>query len=1836
MKTLLRIPVVLMLTLAMWSCKKSADHKQDSGFGPYAEYIQAVTSGVVSKKDPIVIKLVREVEGVTIGGELPSGSIRLNPSVKGKARWKSNSQIVFEPEQDLQSNTGYQVTFELKRFVKEAQKLDDFNFSFSTIPLSFSVETGHLMNPDINDFAKIELSGKVLSSDFILQSDAVKLLNAKYKGKSLPIEWTHDADGKTHHYTVKGIVREKKDQELLLSWDGKVIGIDEKGEKNIEIPSVDRFKIMSAEIHRDGNPYISLIFSDPIQSGQDFSNYIQVKNHQLQFVTDRNELKVYGSPNFRDEIDLKVFKNLKNSAGLGLNEGADFKLRIYSFKPQVVIKSGKGTILPSSNNLVLPIEVVGLKAIEVSVVRVFASNVSQYLQDNEIGSSPYYLRKVGRPVVKKIIPLVKAGLTDYYSWSKISLDLKDIFEAEPGAFYKVEISFDKDMAVYNCKGMDDKADIAEYSHDSRTLDWDDQYSPYYGEYDWNQRDNPCHDMYYRDDKKVSKMLFASDIGLTAKRTENNKLHVLTTNIVNAESMPTVSLQLFDYQNQLISEAKSDQKGMAEMEVYRKPFLLVAKKDNQFAYLKLMDGNALSLSNFDVSGAATEGGMKGFIYGERGVWRPGDTLHLSFILEDTYKKLPDGQPVLMELYNPQGQLYRTYSPIRREGSIFSFKASTLDDAPTGNWYCKIRAGSASFTKNLKIETIKPNRLKIDLKFDKEILKKSEGNYADLSVRWMHGAIARNLKAEIEMSLYSTKTKFKDFHGFSFDDLGKDFYSESTMIFDNRVDNQGNARFPIKIGSNVTPPGMLRAAFSGKVFEEGGDFSIMSKSVLYSPYSSYVGISVPSVEETSSQPVLYTGKNNTIRLANVDENGQKMRGTNVTVELYKLQWRWWWDYGDENISNYVGRSYSRPTKTFTVSVAEGVTDWNLNISDNDWGRYYIRVKDQNSGHSSGEVVYFRRSDWYGTMAKEMGGASLLNFELSTEKTKVGETVSIKIPSSGEGYAYISLETGKAVIRKDYIRLSGIETDYSFKISEDMAPNIYVHISLIQPHGQLYNDLPLRLYGVRNIMVENEATKLHPVLKSPEKAQPGEKISIEVSERNKQGMAYTIALVDEGLLALTNYKNPQPWDHFFAREALGVRTFDMFDDVLGAFTARFGRLLAVGGDEMGPMEEKSESRFKPVVRYIGPFYLKKGSTAKHELVIPQYIGELRVMLVAADAGKYGAAGQSISINQPLMLLATLPRVMGPGEKTQMPMTLFARDESMKEAEIEIRSSGKLKLKGEAKRKIKLTGGGESIAFAEIEAEQALGSGKVEIIARSGKNEARHEVNMQVRASNPPMTSVTDRLLENNQSWEHEYKALGMIGTNEGVVELSILPPLNLEQRTQFLIRYPHGCVEQTTSAVFAQLYLGDLIKLEDAKRYEIQSNIEAAIGRLRNFQVSNGGFAYWPGLQEANEWGTNYAGHFLLAAQKRGYTVPADLIKNFKDYQTSRANSYRGGSASRADVIQAYRLYTLALAEAPAMAAMNRMREDKTISELSKWLLANAYAEAGHGQIGEEMIQNLSTEVSDYRELSGTFGSTVRDQAMIMETLVKLGKRNEAYQMLSQIAKRLGDNNYWMSTQTTAYCLIGIAEYTKGFPATASLKANVKIDNQTVKLNETGYFAQVIIANADRGNQLTVTNNSGAPLYARVIRTGIPLEGGELAESKNMSLKTTYYDREGRELDISSIAQGTDFSAVVTVHNPGTRGELKEIALTQIFPSGWEILNTRMTDGAVQDKDKATYKDIRDDRVLTYFDLKVGERKQFTVKLNAAYRGQYYLPTVQAEAMYDNSIYAAQAGKWVSVVE
>ncbi|MEO0780095.1 MAG: hypothetical protein AAF146_26275, partial [Bacteroidota bacterium] len=271
-----------------------------------------------------------------------------------------------------------------------------------------------------------------------------------------------------------------------------------------------------------------------------------------------------------------------------------------------------------------------------------------------------------------------------------------------------------------------------------------------------------------------------------------------------------------------------------------------------------------------------------------------------------------------------------------------------------------------------------------------------------------------------------------------------------------------------------------------------------------------------------------------------------------------------------------------------------------------------------------------------------------------------------------------------------------------------------------------------------------------------------------------------------------------------------------------------------------------------------------------------------------------------------------------------------------------------------------------------------------------------------------------------------------------------------------------------------------------------------------------------------------------------------------------------------------------------AMNRLREMNNLSANAAWRLAAAYSQIGKPEVAQNLIQNLDTRIPDYVELSYTYGSGLRDRAMVLETLTLMGEQSKAARVAKSIAEQLGARR-WYGTQTVAYSLMAMAKFVGKEDRNNQLKFAYQMGSgQWTESSATTPMMQVELPEA--GGAIKVKNQSGGTLFCRLISRGQPLVGDQTATANDLKIAVRYRNLNGSDLDPSQITQGTDFIAEVKVTNPGTRQRYyREMALAQVFPSGWEILNTRMSDvQRFQDSSRPTYQDIRDDRVYSYFNI------------------------------------------------
>lgn len=1835
---------VLCLLSLLTSCHTTSPADQD--LPPYNPNVEAFTTGKISRYSPVYLIFNQEIPADRLKADRLGKLVRLKPDVPGRWAFENNRTLVFKPEKGFERNTSYQVNVDLSEWFEAEGKDKRFAFGFTTLPLALR---GNLESMDINKKNEngYDLTAVLFTPDKESPGTVESLVDFSEK---VDATWQHSPDGKKHEVALTNVPAGMEGERTLrLSVSSNKLGVEKADVVTVNIPDQNDFSVYDVVYVSEPECYVEVAFTKLLDSAQDMRGLAFIAGNTSETVNvDGNKLRLYPDADLREKGAMNIHLNqgIRSKSGLNLKEAVVRQVVANEQKPNVRF-IGKGVIIPQSTQLSVPFQAIYLRGVTVSVIKILEQNIGQFLQSNNLDESGELMR-VGRLIARKTIFLDEEGL-DLSRWNTFAVDLKRLIEPEPGAIYRLELSFDRPLSVYPC-GNDTvvlskeqilASDEIRFKEESARFDEGGYY--YYRQYDWSdynweKRSDPCSDSYYFN-KVEGKNVLATNLGLVAMLGQDNDMTVLVHNIQNTEPERGVTVTAYNYQHQALASGTTDDKGQVRLDLSSgRPFYLIASQGTQRSYLRVDNGSALSLSSFDVSGEVVQKGIKGFIYGERGVWRPGDTLHLGFMLNDRAKQLPAEHPVVMELYNPLGQMYARKTQTRGELGLYVFDFVTEADAPTGAWNVKAQVGGVSFSKRLRIESIKPNRLKIALSMPEKTLLRGEPMDARLHVEWLQGAIARNLKYDIQGTFIATPTTFEGYKGFYFDDPSRVFNTEESKLISGVTNERGDATVQARFELGSTAPGMLLANLVTRVYEESGDFSIDADRMLYSPYRRYAGIKSPQKDKEQ----LNTGTNYTYEVASVDYLGKPQANTELDVKVYKVYWHWWWDSNSSGLANYVSDSYNKPVKTFAVRTdGDGRGTFQLSFPDKEWGTYFISVKDKESKHSTGVMSYF---DWpYNEGRRNTDGsesATMLSFKTDKDSYTPGEKMVVTFPSTKGSRAIISIENGVRVLSLTEHTCEDKQTTVRLDVTKDMQPNAYVYITLLQPHGITKNDLPIRLYGVVPFTVTSPESHLTPVIQSPAELKPDASYTISVSEKNGKEMAYTLAIVDEGLLDLTRFRTPEPWKAFNAREALGVNTWDLYNYVVGAYGGRIEQLFSIGGDDALNKGPKAiVNRFKPVVRFDGPFLLKKGKTARHTYQMPNYNGRVKIMVVAGNGEAYGHADKSVMVRKPVMLLGTLPRVIGVGEEMVVPATVFATEDGVGAVNVSIACSSNMEVVGEATRSLSFERKGDQQASFRIRVKKNPGIGKVTITATGKGDKSVYETELEIRTVRRPQVKVTAATLEAGKSWKETVAMPGATGTNQLTLEVSDIAPVNVSSRLSYLLGYPHGCLEQITSKGFPQLYISSFTDLTLQQAKSTEEAVKEVIRRLRSYQTVDGAFAYWPGGTSSNGWGTVYATHFLLEASKKGYLVPEAMKQSVLNNLRRVARNWKPVTSYYKDseeATQAYRLYVLALAGSPEMGAMNRLKEMKDLTSMSRWSLASAYALVGREDVAQDLISKTTALPSGYSEYDETFGSDVRDQSIQLMTLCLLDKGKEAATLVEELSKQLSSDD-WLSTQSTAFALVALSDYLAKYRVDGAMDFTYACGGKDGQVKtDKNIWSETLLDKAGTSASVELKNTGKSTLFARIITEGIPEQGEEKAYANGVSLAVSYVDLNGSPVNVAQLEQGTNFSAVVTVKNPSARG-YNNLVLSEIFPAGWEILNTRFLNESVTDSLSAgvNYQDIRDDRVYSYID-RLPAGSQVTVKINlcAVYPGRFYLPPVYCEAMYDYLIRANTAGQEVTV--
>nr|MBI1232770.1 hypothetical protein [Cytophagales bacterium] len=1802
---------VFISFLLVCSCQKKETAQLDPVYSEaMAREISFVTSGDIQRTDVIQVIFNQQMVEEEQVNSSPKEVFTFSPKIAGKAVWTSTQVLTFQPEEDLPSRTLITGTLQMQKLDPRyrEEQLEGLVFQFNVLGREIASYTSSVTLKDRNDPSIVYFSG---SMGFSENTSLEKIQSgAQIRGmKDISLTWSQ-VDDRNFQFTSGNIIRTDKEQQLTLQISRKILDLEEDFSEGFIVYPLKNMSPTAFSADESGkSPRIRINFSDELDIDQTLDGLIRV-TPAVRYEAKKlgSSIIIDGEFKFGETYTITVLKGISNRWGNKTETETTRQLTFADIPPQLEF-GADGIILPSSNQKRIQFYITNLNQVHLEVKKVYTSHIGRFAQASQLHSTKsrntgfpdHYSGSVG-VIIKNQTLTLKAPKNQ---WVLQEFDLSDLFGTYEDGLFLVRVNFTPEDVAVPIVG-----DLLPHIQEKG---------------------------------QIYKPVFLSDLAITLKAADQQN-RVFVTDILTGMPKAGVKVSLLDYSGEVKKTATTDRAGTAVFPSNLYFYFVMAENGRQTTLLNRSEMR-WSSSGFDVGGVGEyDSGTKGFIYTERGVYRPGDSVHVSLMVRNVDNTFPKDHPVSITVNDPQYNPVYEHTAVKSTDGLYVFGFKTAENAPTGNYNIHIHAGGSNFYEDLKIETVVAEQLKVQVKPARRQIRRNDLTVDfDVQANYLFGAPAAALKAEVTIEIHPYTVKFPQYKNYSFVRSDLEFTSITQQVMSGELGQDGNISGSWTVPALGTVPSALKAKLIAKVLDKSGQPNEGWNVVDINPYDRFVGISDPSgysyfkTNEEVKFPVIL-----------LDLNGKKEGSRQLSYRIYRNDKMWWYQY--DNRRSYQLK-YKEDSQTYfetegTVNTENGAGYIPFTPQEN--GEYLIEVSDGSNGHSSS--LFFSAYPYGSVPGGDLNEGTLA---LKSDKSSYTstETAKVKLPNPGHGNVLVTVEKGRQMLDwfwVDPTSQKGDELILDIPLDKSMLPNIYVTVSVMQPHDQTVNDRPIRMFGIIPIMLEDSDTKIQFNLSVKETLAPNEPFEVRVNTANQKRAQFTIAVVDEGLLSLTQFSTPKPWNEFYKKVGLFVESFDVFSHVISANKADVFQTFSIGGAEGLDYRESQldpvdgQRRFVPVSMFSGPISTDDQGRAVVRFNMPNYNGAVRVMVVGASGGSFGHAERTVPVTSDLIMQPGIPRSLKPGDEFMLPVAIFRTNPQITAATINLQTTGPLEVIGPASTQASFSQGDEATLSFKLRVKDAAGPAQIRLTGQSGTFAAKTTTNIQVVPASPRMYDNSTEKLNKATPLTIPIPTIGIAGTNTAQLTLAIFPNMEFGHRIKWLINYPYGCLEQVTSAVFPQLYLKKMGYFPQSENAEIDKNINAGILKLQQFSLSNGGFSYWPGDYEQSEWGTNYATHFLVEAKKMGYAIPAYLYDGAINALNDGARQHSGKLTTRVN-----RVFILALAGEQPIGEMNLLLESElsNMDRTEKSMLATAYHLSGAENVRDQILSTPMTATYTYDPFSYDFGSVHRDDAIRLYGATLMNQMDQAEMLAKSLAATLSGKEF-LSTQSAGYMLLAIGKYfdaagvnasgSQIFTGTVSLANGEKID-----FNEKGQVTLPIPDNFNKSIQVSLSNSSAVEeVYASLSWSGIPLKDNRPAVQRNLSLEVSWHDEEGKRINPASLTQGQTVYGKFSAKNTGPVTNVSEIALVQLLPSGWQIENTRLNNTLLPqwtnglNLNKEEYLDLRDDRAMWFFDLNGSEIKDFILKINVVTAGDYWLPGTLLEAMYNNDYKAKTEGRKIHV--
>lgn len=1765
---------IIIFSLILFCMKGKRESVIIQSFSPIDEVQQATNFTITFSKEIVTDSLVNVW--------LEKAPISFEPAIPGKFQWIDRNKIRFYPDVLLQPSTEYTTNIS-PRLVSDYGYSLRGNRLFKFYTPRFKVNSASLTFEFIPDTDKeANLKATIEFNYEVDPEQAVKHISIQHKnGEIIPFKLITSKPGQIIELEAERVARGTKEKEIQLKIDERIrpiggnLGLSGEFIKPIMMPRQQDLKV-EAMFPRWDSPtsvHVQIQFNLPVN----------IKN-AAQFIAIDPALKYQLSAthiylDLRGDFKIGSTYQISIRRGLRAIDGSQLKkdfssavtFRREDIPPQLDFV-GEGFYLTKSGNLNIGLSTINVDKVTIEIDKIYGNNLVYLLNQNDLaGNRNYYWydkRSMGRQVHSSDLVIQKIHNEEIVT----PINIKEFLA-------------DERLGIFN---------ITARQTERR----------------WQQ---------------ASRWVLATDMGIVAKKSGND-LWIWVSSLSSLAPIPNAEIKLISQNNQTLMTKTSDPEGIAVFESYSRfeqedftPFLITAANGTDFSFLELTR-RQIATSDFDVGGATyLEHGYEAYLYNERGVYRPGEIAHLAGIVRGENMTVPTPFPVIFQVKGPDEKILEEQRATLNEQGGVEFSVSIPDYAMTGKYTAMLLIGENEEIgrTEFNVEEFIPDRMKVNLTTDKDVYRSGENIDINVEAMTLFGppASGRHVGADIEIEAFPfSPPKWKSF---SFQDEKKTFAKIRTDLGDQVLDDNGKFKYSYPIPKDLEAPSSLRGIISTTVLEPGGRGISAYRGVIIHPYQTYVGLR--KAKEGYAEPDQKTD----IEFIVVNSEGEAVPNRNVEITFYRIYWQSILKKVDaQGRYRYVSEEVEDQVDKFTI-VSES-NKGNFTVTPQEYGRYRIMAKDMDSGASSS--IWFYASGW-GYSPWAMDNPDRIELDLDKETYLPGEKSTVQVRAPFSGKLLLTIEREK-ILSHRIVTLAENTASLEIPILEEYKPNVYVSAHLIRSTESLERDTPVRAFGVVPLQLDNRANRLDAELTIPPEIRPRTKLNIDFKiSGSSAGQTYvTIAAIDEGILQLTDFQSPDAHAYFFGKKRLAIETYDIYGVVLPEIEApkssAAGDIEAARKRRITPV---SVTRVKPVAFWSGLIKADGRGRGSVSFDVPQFNGTLRVMAVAFAGNKFGNLEKKMFVREPIVLTPTFPRFVASGDQFVVPVNIYNATGKTAGFEIELKAKGPINLTDSGTKTITIAQGKEGQVYFQLQAEPTMGKLEFLLSAKGAGEQAEMTVDVPLRPPVPFITLSGRGSVLAGKPATFTFPSDWITGTTDFSLSISSFPAVKFANSLQFLLSYPHGCIEQTTSKIFPLLYFNDLAKIAEPELFKTNSAdyyIEEGIAKLENMQQSSGAFSYWPQGDYINNWSSVYASHFLVEARKAGYAISDRVYNRMMKGLHSQERDYRSDDAYSFQTA-IYACYVLALAGNPDKSTMlylkNNVREK--LSDYSEYQLAGAYALAGDLQTARSLLPKTVTPVQEDKwETGGNFNSSTRARAIMLDILAEVDPNNPnvpiLVESLTQSASEMGR---WYTTQENAYAFLALGKILKKqsggkYTGTASIAGKLysKFEAQNFNFSDKNWA----------GKKVTLEIQGEGTCYFAWRADGIPSRMSIDEYDNDLMVRRHYLNEQGIPVDYSSFKQGDLVIAKITIK--ALHENLDNVAVVDMLPAGLEIENPRLqsrkgVDWIGESAYQPMYLDIRDDRLILYGDFQFGREVTFYYGLRAVTEGTFILPPIQAEAMY-----------------